>query len=62
MIASNINHALVVAQFFMLVIFSRYELPRALVSIGSAHFIEKKFKALHRKYEVHHMVGLARHP
>jgi len=61
-IASLTTDATIVAQFFKRVIFSRYGLTRVLISDGGTYYIEKKFEALLKNYEVHHKVGLGYHP
>ena len=61
-IASPTNDARVVSKFFKRQIFSRFNVPRLVISDGGSHFIESKFEALLKKYGVRHRIGLAYHP
>jgi hypothetical protein len=61
-IASPTNDARVVSKFFKRQIFSRFGVPRLVISDGGSHFIESKFEALLKKYGVRHRIGLAYHP
>nr|XP_021861069.1 uncharacterized protein LOC110800088 [Spinacia oleracea] len=47
---------------FKKIIFPRFGVPRALIIDGGSHFAHGKFKALLRKYGVHHKVGVGYHP
>ncbi|XP_056685754.1 uncharacterized protein [Spinacia oleracea] len=53
-IASPTNDHKVVINLFKKIIFSRFGVPRALIRYGGSHFSHGKFKALLRKYGVHH--------
>ena len=61
-IASPTNDAKVVVKLFKNVIFSRFGVPRTVISDGGSHFIERKFKALLRQYGVTHKVATPYHP
>ena len=43
-------------------IFSRYGYPRAIISDGGSHFNNAHFRALLKKYGVHHRVTTPYHP
>ena len=43
-------------------IFSRYGCPRAITSDGGSHFNNAHFRALLKKYGVHHRVTIPYHP
>ena len=43
-------------------IFSRYGCPRAIISDGGSHFNNADFRALLKKYGVHHRVTTPYHP
>ena len=43
-------------------IFSRYGCPKALISEGGSHFNNAHFRALLKKYGVHHRVTTPYHP
>ena len=51
-----------VLRFVMRNIFSRYGCPRAIISDGGSHFNNAHFRALLKKYEVHHRVTTPYHP
>ncbi|RVW18967.1 Pol polyprotein [Vitis vinifera] len=43
-------------------IFSRFGVPKAIISDGGAHFCNKPFEALLSKYGVKHKVATSYHP
>ncbi|CAM8954730.1 unnamed protein product [Rhodiola kirilowii] len=61
-IASPTQDAKVVTKLFKKVIFPRFGVPRTVISDGGAHFKEKQFKALLKKYAVYHKVATPYHP
>ncbi|XP_020259787.1 uncharacterized protein LOC109836335 [Asparagus officinalis] len=61
-IASPTNDAKVVVKLFKNVIFPRFGVPRTIISDDGSHFIERKFEALLRKYEITHKVATPYHP
>ncbi|KAL3513380.1 hypothetical protein ACH5RR_026097 [Cinchona calisaya] len=56
------NDARVVVSFVKKNIFSRFGIPRAIISDGGSHFTNAKFEALLSKYGVRHKISLAYHP
>ncbi|CAM8910785.1 unnamed protein product [Rhodiola kirilowii] len=54
--------AKVVTRLFKKIIFSRFGVPRTIISDGSSHFKEKHFEALLHKYGVRHKVSMPYHP
>lgn len=60
-IATVTNDAKVVIQFLEKNIFTRFGTPRAIISDGGKHFINRKFKALLGKYSVSHKVSTPYH-
>jgi len=61
-IAAPTNDAKVVTKLFKDFIFPRFGVPRAVISDGGSHFINRTIYALLRKYGVRHKVALAYHP
>ena len=51
-----------VVRFVTRNIFSRYGCPRAIISDGGSHFNNVHFRALLKKYGVHHRVTTLYHP
>ena len=51
-----------VLRFFTRCIFARYSYPRAIISDGGSHFNNAYFRALLKKYGVHHHVTTPYHP
>ena len=51
-----------VLTFLMRSIFSRYDCPRTIISDGGSHFNNAHFRALLKKYGVHHCVTTSYHP
>ena len=51
-----------VLRFVMRNIFSRYVCPRAIISDGGSHFNNAHFRALLKRYGVHHRVTTPYHP
>ena len=56
------NDAKVVISFVKKHIFSRFGVPRAIISDGGSHFHNKKFAALLGKYGVNHKIATPYHP
>ena len=61
-IATTTNDAKVVLKFIKRNIFSRFGVPRAIISDGGTHFCNKLFDSLLKKYGVTHKVSTAYHP
>ncbi|PRQ17346.1 putative nucleotidyltransferase, Ribonuclease H [Rosa chinensis] len=61
-IASAKNDHNVVLKFLKENIFQRYGTPRAIISDGGSHFLNKHFEALCKKYDIKHKVGTPYHP
>ncbi|KAK6162957.1 hypothetical protein DH2020_002798 [Rehmannia glutinosa] len=61
-IPSQTNYAQVVMRFLKKNIFTRFRTPRALISDGGSHFVNKLMSKLLEKYGVRHKVELAYHP
>ncbi|KAK6159300.1 hypothetical protein DH2020_006614 [Rehmannia glutinosa] len=61
-IPSKTNDAQVVMRFLKKNIFTRFGTPRALISEGGSHFVNKLMSNLLAKYGVKHKVALAYHP
>ena len=61
-IATPTNNSRVVIRFVKKNIFSRFGVPRAIISDEGSHFGSQTFEALLKKYGVHHKVALAYHP
>ena len=51
-----------VIRFFKKTIFPRFGIPRAVISDGGSHFINRQFEALLSKYGVTHKVATPYHP
>ena len=60
-IPSPINYAKVVIRFFKK-LFSRFGVPRVMISDGGSHFCNKQFELLLKRYGVHHRVATPYHP
>ena len=60
--ALSSNDAKVVMSFIKKHIFSRFGVPRAIISDGDSHFHNKKFAALLWKYGVNHKIATPYHP
>ena len=56
------NDHRVVLKFLKENIFSRFRVPKAIISDGGTHFCNKSFKTLLAKYEVKHKVATPYHP
>ncbi|XP_073137090.1 uncharacterized protein [Henckelia pumila] len=61
-IACRTNDHKVVIKFLKENIFSRFGIPRAIISDGGSHFINKSFSSLLRKYGITHKVFTPYHP
>jgi hypothetical protein len=61
-IATQTNDAQVVVAFLKKNIFSRFGVPRALISDEGTHFLNRKMEALLKKYNVHHRIATPYHP
>ncbi|KAK6149564.1 hypothetical protein DH2020_017089 [Rehmannia glutinosa] len=61
-IPSKTNDAQIVMKFLKKNIFTRFGTPRALISDGGSHFVNKLMSNLLEKYGVKHKVALAYHP
>jgi hypothetical protein len=61
-IASPKNHAHTVVKFLKKHIFTRFGVPRVLISDGGKHFINKYLENLLIKYNVKHKVATPYHP
>ena len=61
-IPTRTNDHKVVLKFIKEHIFSRFGVPRAIISDGSLHFCNRSFEALLKKYGVTHKVSTAYHP
>ncbi|RVW79244.1 hypothetical protein CK203_045192 [Vitis vinifera] len=55
-------HIMVVLKFLKENIFSRFGVPKAIISDGGAHFCNKPFEALLSRYVVKHKVATPYHP
>ena len=60
--ATRTNDSRVVADFVKSNIFSRFGMPRVLISDGGSHFCNRTIEALLRKYNVMHKVSTPYHP
>ena len=49
-------------RFITRCIFTRYGCPRAIISDGGSHFNNSHFRALLKKYGVHHRITTSYHP
>ncbi|CAN6583540.1 unnamed protein product [Malus baccata var. baccata] len=61
-IPTRTNDHKVVLSFLKEHIFTRFGTPRALISDGGSHFINKPFEALMKKYNITHKVATPYHP
>ena len=61
-IPTRTNDHKVVLKFLKEYIFSRFGVPRAIISDGGLHFCNRSFENLLKKYEVTHKVSTAYHP
>ena len=61
-IASPTNDARVVTKMFKTIIFSRFGVPKVVISDGGTHFINKVFQGLLKKKSVTHKVATTYHP
>ena len=61
-VATKTNDSKVVMQFIKRNIFSRFGIPRALISDEGTHFCNKSLEGLLKKYGVTHRIALAYHP
>ena len=55
------NYHRVVLKFLKENVFSRFEVPKAIISDGGTHFCNKPFETLLAKYEVKHKVATPYH-
>ncbi|CAN6688478.1 unnamed protein product [Malus baccata var. baccata] len=60
--ATKTNDSKVVSDFIKSNIFTRFGIPRAIISDGGSHFYNRTFEALLRKYNVTHKVSTPYHP
>ncbi|CAN6583894.1 unnamed protein product [Malus baccata var. baccata] len=60
--ATRTNDSKVVADFVKSNIFSRFGMPRVLISDGGSHFCNRTMEALLKKYNVTHKVSTPYHP
>ncbi|XP_062014166.1 uncharacterized protein LOC133730628 [Rosa rugosa] len=60
--ATRTNDSRVVADFLRSNIFSRFGMPRVLISDGGSHFCNRTIEALLKKYNVTHKVSTPYHP
>ncbi|KAL1543396.1 hypothetical protein AAHA92_20376 [Salvia divinorum] len=60
--AMSSNDSSEVAKFLKANIFSRYGVPRAIISDQGTHFCNRTIEALMRKYGVHHRLSTPYHP
>ncbi|CAN6459154.1 unnamed protein product [Victoria cruziana] len=61
-VATRTNDHKVVLNFIKHNIFSRFGVPRAMISDGGKHFRNVQVAALLRKYSVHHRIATPYHP
>ena len=61
-ILSKTNDNKVVIKFLKENIFSRFEIPHAIISDNATHFCNRSFEALMRKYIITHKVSTPYHP
>ncbi|XP_042387520.1 uncharacterized protein LOC121979592, partial [Zingiber officinale] len=61
-VASPTCDARTVIKLFRSIIFPRFGVPKAVISDGGSHFIEKQFENLLRRYGVKHKVATPYHP
>ncbi|KAL1531157.1 hypothetical protein AAHA92_33869 [Salvia divinorum] len=60
--ATSSNDSSEVAKFLKANIFSRYGVPRAIISDQGTHFCNRTIEALMKKYGVHHRLSTPYHP
>ena len=60
--ATRTDDSKVVADFIKINIFTKFGIPRALISDRGTHFCNRTVEALLRKYHVTHKVSTAYHP
>ena len=60
-LASPTNNAMVVLKFLKK-LFTRFGVPRAIISDGGSYFCNKQFESLPSKYGVHHRIATPYHP
>ena len=61
-VPTRTNYHKVVLKFIKEHIFSRFGVPRAIISDGGLHFCNRSFENLLKKYGVTHKVSTAYHP
>ena len=61
-IPTRTNNHREVMRFITRCIFARYSCPRAIISDGGSHFNNSHFRALLKKYRVHHLITMPYHP
>ena len=61
-VACSKNDANTVVGFLQKNILSRFGTPRAIISDGGSHFVNKVFDRLMSRYEIKHIMSLAYHP
>ncbi|XP_075500108.1 uncharacterized protein LOC142538692 [Primulina tabacum] len=61
-IACRTNVHKLVIKFLKENIFSRFGIPRTIISYGGSHFINKSFSSLLRKYGITHKISTPYHP
>src|SRR5450756_2125559 len=61
-IATRTNDSKVVSEFVQFNIFSRFGMPRVIISDGGSHFCNRTIEALFKKYGVAHKVSTPYHP
>ena len=61
-IPAHTNDHVVVVKFLKEYIFSKFGMPRAIISDGGSHFYNRLIGLLMRKYGVIHKVGIPYHP
>ncbi|KAM1945054.1 hypothetical protein ACFX13_000084 [Malus domestica] len=60
--ATHTNDSKVVADFVKTNIFSRFGMPRVIISDGGSHFCNQTIQALLKKYNITHKVSTPYHP
>ncbi|KAI5313086.1 hypothetical protein L3X38_042260 [Prunus dulcis] len=61
-VAGPTNQGFVLLKFLQGTIFPSFGTPRAIISDGGKHFLNKQFSALLTKYGISHRVATAYHP
>jgi Integrase core domain len=61
-IPSPIADSKVVQRLFKKVIFPHFGVPKAVISVGGSHFINRQLNNLLKKYDVTHKVAITYHP